>query len=378
MGQRIFWRWLTVATVALVFLAPKGWALVKFNEGKDQVFVNASVSIGYDSNIFARKGGEGDVLTSSSFGIEYARHAGYIAVNASANWTLGQFNSNTAQNFSNPNLNLELVKNSGRTTGSFTLSAARQSSADTAINMRTDSWNYAAGLNWKYPVIDRYSVSGGLNYGLTEYQQAAPGIYNLTTYGAKADLFYAYNSERDLIAGYAIQISDSAANTQTIDHIFTVGVSGKVLPKVNGTVRAGYEIRQDGSTGQSFDSWNATSSVTWNLSRRVSFTGTLKKSFSTTATDATIDTLSANLDMQYTLNAKWVLYSGVGGGENEFLSGASTGRKDYYFTWSAGVNYSLNEHFKASLTYSFFENWSNQGIGNYDRDSITLTLSTRW
>ncbi|HTJ79279.1 MAG TPA: outer membrane beta-barrel protein [Rariglobus sp.] len=357
---------------------PKGWSLVKFDEGRDQVFVNASVSVGYDSNIFARKGGDGDVLTTSSFGIEYARHAGYIAINASATWNLGQFNSNTDQNFSNPTLNLELVKSSGRTTGSFTLSAARQSSADTAINARTDSWNYAAGLNLKYPVIDRYSISGGLNYGLTAYQQAAPGIYNLTTYGANADLFYAYTSERDLIAGYAIQFSDSGANTQTTDHIFTVGISGKILPKVNGSIRGGYEIRQEDATGQSFGTWNASASATWSLNRRISFTGTLKKSFSTTATDASIDTLSANIDMQYSLTAKWSLFSGIGGGESEFISGASTGRQDYYFTWSAGVNYSLNEHFKASLTYSFFKNWSSQSLGNYARDSISLTLSTRW
>ncbi len=362
----------------LGFAATQGWALIKFNEGRDQVFVNASVSIGYDSNIFATKGGASDVLTSSSFGIEYARRAGYIGINASINWTLGQFGTNTAQNFSNPSMNLELVKSSGRTTGSFTLSAARQSSADTAINMRTDSWNYAAGLNWKYPVIDRYSLSGGLNYGLISYQQAAPGIYNLTTYGASVDLFYVYTSERDLIAGYAIQLSDSGAGTQTIDHSFTVGVTGKIIPKLNGTVRAGYQIRQESATGQTFDSWTATASVSWSVNRRLTLTGTLNKSFSTTATDATIDTLSANLDMQYALRARWSLYAGLGGGESQFLSGTDPGRQDYYFTWSVGVSYSLSDHFKASLTYSYFENWSNRGPGNYDRNALTLNMSTRW
>ncbi|MFA6286078.1 MAG: outer membrane beta-barrel protein [Opitutaceae bacterium] len=378
MGQRLFWKWAAAAIAAATLLATQGWALVKFNEGRDQIFVTASTAIGYDSNISASNGGAGSVTTTTSFGIEYARRAGYIGVNAGVAWNLGQFGSDTSQNFSNPSMNLELVKSSGRTTGSLTLSAARESSADTAVNMRTDSWKYAAGLNWKYPVIDRYSLAGNFNYGLVSYQNAAPGIYNLTTYGASVDLFYVYTSERDLFTGYAIGFSDSGANTQTTDHSFTVGVSGRILPKVNGSVRAGYEIRQDGTTGQSFDSWTATSSVSWNMNRRVTFTGTLNKAFSTTATNASIDSLNATLDIQYSLTGKWSLFTSIGGGENDFLNGPVTGRRDYYFTWNAGVNYSLNDHFKASLAYSYYQSWSNRAAGNYDRDSYTLNLSTRW
>ncbi len=378
MGQRLFWKWVATGTAAASLLTARGWALIKFNEGRDQIFVTASTAIGFDSNISASNGGAGSVTTTTSFGIEYARRAGYIGVNAGLSWNLGQFGSDTSQNFSNPAMNLELVKSSGRTTGSLTLSAARQSSADTAINMRTDSWNYAAGLNWKYPVIDRYSLSGNFNYGLISYENAAPGIYNLTTYGASVDLFYVYTSERDLFTGYAITMSDSAANTQTIDHSFTAGISGRILPKVNGSVRAGYEIRQDGTTNQTFESWTATSSVSWNMNRRVTFTGTLNKAFSTTATDASIDSLSATLDVQYSLTGKWSVFSSIGGGENDFLNGTYTGRRDYYFTWSAGVNYSLNDHFKASLVYSYYQSWSNRAAGNYNRDSYTLNLSTRW
>jgi opacity protein-like surface antigen len=378
MGPRIFWKWLAVLIAVIGLTTSKGWALVKFNEGRDQIFINASVAIAHDSNISSSSGGGGDFLTTSTFSIEYARRAGYIGVNASIAWNLGQFGSNTAQNFSNPSMNLELVKSSGRTTGSFTLSAARESRADTVINARTDSWTYDAGLNWKYPVIDRYSLSGNFNYGMTSYQNATPGVYNLTNYGASVDLFYVYTSERDLFTGYAIHFSDSAAGTQTIDHSFTAGVSGRILPKLNGTVRAGYEIRQDSSSKQTYDSWTATSAVTWNMNKKVTFTGTLSKAFSTTATNATIDSLSANLDMQYSLTGRWSIFTGIGGGENDFLNGPFSGRVDYFFTWDAGVNYNLNDHFKASLTYSYYQSWSNRASGNYSRDTITLNLSTRW
>lgn len=352
-------------------------ALLKFNEGRDQLFVTGSVSVGYDSNIFAASNGGGDLFTNSSLALEYARRAGMISVNGEAAWNLGSFASNASEDFANPALSLEFVKNTGRTTGSFTLGASRQSQADPTVNQRTDSWNYNAGLNWKYPVIERYSLAGSLGYGMVDYIDNSAGLTDLSTYMASTDLYYAYTSQRDLLGGYRIRLSDTSSGSQTIDHSFTAGVSGKILAKLNGTVRAGYQIRQE-SSGRAYGSTTATASTTWAVSKKLSITGTVNKDFSTTATDSTVDTLSVNFDAQYALNNRWSLYSGLGGGQSDFLNGVDSDREDYYFTWSAGVNYSLNDHFKASLTYSYFQNWSNRSTSSFDRNSITLNLTSRW
>ncbi len=352
-------------------------ALIKFDEGRDQLFVTGSVSTGYDSNIFATSGGEGDIFTNSSLALEYVRHAGMISVNGEAAWNMGSFASNASEDFANPTLSLEFVKDSGRTTGSLTLGASRQSQADPTVNQRTDSWNYNAGLNWKYPVIERYSLAGSLAYGMVDYVDNSAGLTDLSTYMASTDLFYAYTSQRDLLGGYRIRVSDTSTGGQSIDHAITAGVSGKILAKLNGTIRAGYQIRQE-SSGQSYESTTASASTTWSATKKLAVTGTLKKDFSTTATNSTVDALSFNLDAQYAMTHRWSLYSGLGVGRNEFLSGSDTSRMDYYFTWSAGVNYSLNDHFKASLTYSYFQNWSNRSNSSFDRNSITLNLTSRW
>jgi opacity protein-like surface antigen len=76
--------------------------------------------------------------------------------------------------------------------------------------------------------------------------------------------------------------------------------------------------------------------------------------------------------------AMYYLIGYGGGGHSEFLSGFDAGREDYYFTWSFGVSYSMNDHFKASLTYSYFQNWSNRAASDFDRHSITLNVSSRW
>lgn len=378
MGLRISRNWTLTGFALFQFSTTSAWALLKFNEGRDQIFINTSVSAGYDSNIFAQKDGAGDVVANGSLSLEYERHAGMIGVNGQVGWNLGRFADNASEDFSNPTLSLELVKDSGRTTGAFSLSATRQSQADPNVNQRTDSWSYSSGLSWKYPVIERYSVAGAFGYGLVDYVDNSAGLTDLATYTASGDLYYSYSSQRDIIAGYRIRQSDTTTGGGTTDHSFTAGVTGKILSKLKGTIRGGYQIREDGTTGQNYGSTTASASATWTVNKRFTLTGTLNKDFSTTASESSVDTLSFNLDAQYALRNRWSLYSGIGGGYSDFLSGVDTGRTDHYFTWSAGVNYTLNEHFKASLTYSYFQNWSTRDASNFDRHSITLNLSSRW
>jgi hypothetical protein len=136
-----------------------------------------------------------------------------IGVNGNVMWTIGRFAENASDDFADPSLSLELVKETGRTTGSFTLSAARQNQADAALNKRIESWNYNAGLNWKYPVIERYSLAGTLGAGLLDYTDNSTGQVDLNTLYASMDLYYTYNSQRDLFAGYRIRQSDTSSNS---------------------------------------------------------------------------------------------------------------------------------------------------------------------
>ncbi len=373
-------RWLTTSARVSIFnlTTLSSSALVNFNEGRDQLFATASLSAGYDSNIFASDAGKGDVVTTGSLRLEYLRRAGLIGVNGAVEWTQGSFASNPSEDFSDPSLSLELVKESGRTTGSFTLTGNRQSKADPALNQRTVSWNLAAGLNVKYPVIRRYSVTGTLGYGLLKYTEKSSELADLRTVSAGSDLFYAYTSERDLLVGYRIRQSDTSANNQSVDHSITGGVSGKIISKLRGSIRAGYQIREEGASGSTFGSTTASASVTWAVNRRFTITGTVSKDFGTTAYESSTDNLSFNLDAQYVIRNRWSLYAGLGFGYSDYLNGTDIGRSDYYGSWSFGPSYELNEHFKASLTYSYFQNWSSSSIANFDRHTLTLNLTSRW
>ena len=377
-----------VAGVMILGVAtPPCPALVNLNDGRDKIHLTGNVSFAWDSNIFAHQGGSGDYVMSASLAADYARKAGLIGVDASVGVNASRFNRFSTEDFKNPSFSLELTKQSGRTTGSLTLSAARESRADTAANIRDQSWLYSAGLYLKYPVIERYSLSGGANYSAHNYQDNA-ALVNLKTYSANLDLFYVYTSDRDLSGGYRYRQENTSANSNNTDHAFTLGLSGKILPKLNGSVNAGYQIRNSreifrstylyGTIESQYRSWTSTVALTWGLSKRFSVNGQLSKDFSTTSTNDSTDTLMTSLTAHYTFSSKISVSAGVDLSKNRFLGLSGDGRIDTFFSFNAGLSYSVNDHLKAALDESYSINWSSSPYADFSRNSVTLGLSSRW
>jgi len=90
-------------------------------------------------------------------------------VDASTGMSISRFDKTTTNDFSDPHFQCELSAKDDRTTADLTLNTARQSQADVVSGQRTVSWNYAAGLDTKYRVTDRYSLTSILGYSLKDY-----------------------------------------------------------------------------------------------------------------------------------------------------------------------------------------------------------------
>lgn len=379
--------------LAALLACPPARALVALNDGRDRIYVNGSVSVSHDSNVFASNGSAGDYVYSTALSAEYTRRAGWIGVNGNIGVSSARFAEIDGQDFANPSVGLEFVKQSGRTTGSLTLSAQRQSRADAAINARTESWAYNAGLGFRYPISGTFTLSGNFGYSNTIYSGASSIFADLATYTASADLFHVFTSERDLFGGYRYRYGETSHSTSYSDHSFSSGVSGKIVRGVNGSLRVGYQVRvpEGGVNQQEFSSWTASGSATYAINKKMNLTGTLGKDFSTTATDAFVDTLSASLDFQYAYNSRWSLSSGLNYGDSQFLGEAGRiviapgpplvlgpQRRDTYLSWTSSLNYSMNEHLKVAVAYSWFRNWSTSSFADFIRTGYSLTVSTRW
>ena len=378
-------RSIYMATLSVALLSQQARALVTLNDGTDKIFVTGSVGVSRDSNIFSSRGGGSDFVYSGGVGVEYTRKAGWIGVNAGVGLDISRFDKFSGENFQNPRFSAEFNKQTGRTTGALNLSAARQSRADAALNSRNTSWNYGAGLNVKYPVIERYTLSGGLGYNQINYVDN-PAFVDLSSYSANLNLFYILSNERDLFAGYRYRFSETSKNTKDTDHGINAGISGRILPRVNGSVSLGYQIRKpsDDLRTSSYRSWTSAAAVSYAFNKKTTLSGQVGKDFSNTALDTTIDSLTAGLELQYAHNAKLTMSASVGYGQNQFLGqnglifGTNIGREDTSFDWGARIGYTFSQHLSLSLAYSYTQNWSNSTAGDYERSSWSAGASSRW
>lgn len=387
-------RALLATVLAACIACPPAHALVALNEGHDRIYVTGSFSVSHDSNVFATPTADADYIYSSSLVAEYTRRAGWIGVNGVVSMNLGSFVHLKSQNFSDPNFSLELTKQNGRTTGAINLSAARESRADPAVNSRTSTWNYNAGLNVRYRISGTYDLAGQFGYNQRKYSDET--LYtNLSTYSAGLDLFHVFSTERDLILGYRYRYGETSHNTSSTDQSLSLGVHGKIVRGVNGTLRVGYQYRtphgQVTLGESSYQSWTASGSATYAINKKANIVLTLAKDFSTTATDSSVDVLTASIDGQYAYNSHWSTTSSFAWGSTQFLglNGRAVldpgppiifgpERHDDYLSWNTTLSYSMNEHLKISLTYLWFKNWSTSSFSDFVRTSWGASLTSRW
>ncbi len=374
------WRRLLAVTMGAALLSPGVMALLRLNDGRDQLFLLLSSTLGWDSNLFANADQRSDTLVTASALVDYRRRAGMIGVDGSVGVELGRFARYSSENYVNPRASVALLKNSGRTTGSVSFSAIRESSSDVAANLRAESWLYESLLKLRYPVIDRYSISASYQYTFRDFTDE-PILVDLETHAASVDLLYALDSRRDLFAGYRLRRTESAQNIESYDQAFTIGITGRIIPRLNGTVRLGYQFRDTRAyflPEENFSGLNAGIALTWTATRRLSFTGQISKDFATTSTDLSSDSFASSLDAKWSVNSKLSFTAGVGYGTIDYLGIRGANRQDTYSTLTATGRYLITDKVHLSLSASRLTNWSTLPMADYTRNAITLGVSARF
>ncbi len=378
---------LTAAAVLSIGASAPGLrALVSLEDGKDHDYIDSTLQIGYDSNLFARAQSGGSMIYSGTLGTEFTRRAGWIGVNATAGISFAEYGSYRSQDYVDPKLTAELTKQSGRTTGSLTVSVQKENRTDIDTNTRDVSWNYEAGLNFQYPVIERYSISGGLDYARTDYQDRAL-FTNLQTYTGNLYLYYVLNEQRDLFIDYRERYVDEANGQYDIDEALSAGVSGRVYGPFNGSLQVGYQVRSPYNTPNingTYGNLTSTGTAAWNISRRMTLTANVSKDLSNTAQAQSVDSTSGGLTFQDSLTAKASVTFDTSVGQNKFLNLQTVGldpnarRIDTFFEFGAAYFYTINQHLKFDLNYTYYRNWSSLSIADFPREQVNLEIKSHW
>jgi Putative beta-barrel porin 2 len=379
-GSSSFIRRVLIAMAAVALLMPRAVGLIDLNEGRDKVTVHADYGISYDSNLFARSDSPGDTDQTLELGANYNRQAGVFGFSASASITTARFQRYSSQDYTNPSLKLSLNKNDGRLTGALAATAQRESSSDDAANIRANSWHYSANLSLRYPVNDRYYLTGNSDFSIRDYTPNTP-LFNLSSYAESVDLYYIYSSKLDLLGGYRVRWGQAAGGTGTRDEAFTLGATGAILPKLSGTVRAGYQTRDEsGPNGGHYDDLTGAFMLAWPLSKRITFNFQTSKDFMTAATDVSVDATSFDLSatVKPNLRVKIALTGEVGYTTSRYLGTAGDGREDRTLSFLVKLSVPIKDHFAAGLSFGYLTNASNFAISKYDRRTASLDLSVHF
>jgi hypothetical protein len=261
----------------------------------------------------------------------------------------------------------------------------REDHTDITANTRDTLWNYNGGLDIQYPVIERYSITGTFDYGKQDYTDKAL-FTDLTTYAGNLFVYYVLNEQRDLFVDSRTRWTYESNGDMNIDKALSGGVSGKVIGPLNGSVQFGYQTRTPygGPDHGTFDDFTASGSTTWNINRRMTLTGNLSRDFSTTALAQSIENTSAGLTFQdsFTANASATLLASVG--QNKFIGAEGLvapddkRRVDSYLSLGAGYFYTLNQHLKFQLNYTYYRSFSTLDYAEFARSGLTFGVQSHW
>lgn len=368
---------MAVAAFAALAGLPPAQALLNIDGTRNQVFVFGSVGYSYDTNIYSDSAGLADYTTSAKVGVELKRKRGIIAVNASASVDYLGFDQYKEESSWNPSFSAELIKTTGRMTGSLSVSAFRANRADSAVNLRVSSWNFPVGLSIRYPVNDKLYLTSSTGYLRRKFADTTR-LVNYYDVSQGIEAYYTYSSKLDILAGYRVRLSETPVEGMTYDHSISIGLTGGILPKLNGTLRAGYQLRDLIDRGEQYGQLTLGASLRWVATRKFSVSVDASRDFSTTATGGSVDTTAGSADAFYALNRRLEFSAGVGGGRNRFLGATALPREDVFFSWHAGARYTYSEHFVIGGTYTYVKNWSTFEFADFDRSSYTIDVSSRF
>jgi hypothetical protein len=369
-------RCLLLSVLVVVAPARRAVALLNFDGTRNQVFVFGDVTFAYNSNLFSNASAQGDYSVNTEAGLELKRKAGIIAVNLTAKIDYERFDRYTGQSAWDPSIALELDKTNGRTTGIFTVSVYRESRSDSAVNLRTSSWNVPVSLSLKYPLNDKFYTTATSGYLQRRYINNA-ALADYTDYTESLDLFYVYTSKLDLVGGYRLRASQTSFGPDTYDHWFNVGAVGALITKLNGSVRVGYQIR-DIAGGATFGNVDAQASLSWVLTRKFTLSGQVGRDFTTIATGDSVDATTVALRANYVFTRKFDVDGGVAYGRNDFLEGSEQHRRDDFYGWDVSARYKFNEHLRLAASYNYLHNFSTLSFSDFERHGFSLDIASRF
>ncbi|MCK4851609.1 MAG: outer membrane beta-barrel protein [Candidatus Omnitrophica bacterium] len=283
---------------------------------------------------------------------------------------------------------------------------ARTSPTSSSRDRLVDYWTNNYGANYNMGA-GRYTLVLGYGHSDVIYESEEDKVNNNIhdTFSLSAYMDFMPDTQLFLTGSHTVASRPKSRNNDVEYDNFSAGITGKIAPKTNVTVSAGYTM-VDAETGDDTDSIDASLSLEYQLFPRLTFNASASRSIqdmaeqaetatedtddrpdSEWATDITsqyarVDRLFLGVSYFPSLDERLSLRAGVSYNRSEYDSG----REDKTYRFDLGAGYQLNEWLSLTGKYTFRKQISDiddsgdpsDDQGGYENNVYTLGLSAKF
>jgi hypothetical protein len=194
-------------------------------------------------------------------------------------------------------------------------------------------------------------------------------------------------------------LSDQSGYEKDSD-FFHLGLRGSLLTKLTGYFKIGYRTISNDDSRISTTTLTAgappidptstdrddsgmlglDANLTWMAASKLLMQLSLSRDFGTGGVGEAIESNSANLMCNYTINNQWSVMANLGYTERDVTNRDSENfrREDEQLNGGLRLTYVLNQYWRFSAGYTYSENNSNQDGSDYESDTLDLTAILRY
>ncbi len=339
-------------------------------------------SIGYDSNLFARRngGGDGYLEATPDLLLQRLRSSTQIKLDLSVKCTT--FLTRTDLNSVDPTLDLSILYPYDEyilPTQQFDLRASRATVVDGDIGGRLRAQDLDLHWNGNIIATEKTILQGRAEFHEIDY--LTPG-FNLNEYGtAGLTLAFVENERLELGAGYDYEYSRSEPRvtgeplTDFSQNLLSIRGRGEFLPKVSGNFYFGVaQTNLHGGISESDVDAEGAASVVWQLAehskltlkaeRRTYFSPDGNVYIPTTVGPEWTQEFESRFSATLGVDAQWI--------ENRFPTGS---RNDQAYGGYFSINNTLKKRYIVALAAAYTNQTSTGFIYNYSRATVSFSFT---
>jgi len=256
--------------------------------------------------------------------------------------------------------------------------------ANSSLTDREKRMNNTAYASYKTTNEKLFSVGVSVEDIFDRYFDANMSYLNRNRVNAGAQLYYNFNTQTNVFVEYMfsdIEYRENSWNDST-GHRVGLGVNGKIAPKVTGTAKVTYDMRDydkhvDGADNEP-DMFGYYAALTWKPSTRdtVRLSGERKMEETLYGNNRYFaDTLVA-LYGQHKFNSKWAAALTLGWEDMAYsrVVEGNTKRHDSLYTIRPQIDYMFKDWLMGSVWYQYRNRASNKDWADYENNKVGVSI----